>query len=154
MPTAKPHRTTCNNDSRISRRHLSVVLHHFSKLNSLLHKVSRHIGAAILLLIASTMTAHAVGVGSGWGTITQLNIPADGSMVKIWFSQPIVNPAGCTGGEFYIRELDNSVASNRFLSAILTAFTAKKNVSFWIEGCTQNPWWGKTRPQLYDVYMK
>lgn len=121
-------------------------------LNLTMKKLCRILVAIFLLL--SVVKVHAVGTGSGWGTITQVNIPASGGMVRFSFSQPIVNPAVCEGTDFYVRELDNSVASSRYLSAILTAYTAQKEVSFWIEGCTQGQWWGKTRPQPDDIYMR
>lgn len=106
--------------------------------------------AGALLLGAAPAWAGAL---SGYGYITEINMPADGNMIRIRFSEAIQNPDGCGGAEFYIRELGTSAGSNRFVATLLTAYTAKKRVQFWISGCTQNQWWSATRPQLYDVYV-
>ena len=109
----------------------------------------------IILLITAIFTFSAnAGQASSYGKITNFHTRADGLMLKIDFSETIVNPGNCEGAGFYIAELDDSPASQRFYSAILTAFTAKKSVQFWISGCTQNQWWGKTRPRIYDIYIQ
>lgn len=94
------------------------------------------------------------GAGSGWGRITELYMTADGLLLRIRFSRPVENPDGCEGAEFYVRELDESVGSDRFFRAVLAAHTAGRDVEFWVSGCSQSPWWGKTRPQVYDIYIR
>ncbi len=94
------------------------------------------------------------GEGSGIGKITLLHIDAAGTQVRVNFSQPIKNPDNCQKTEFYMHELDDSPGSDRFLSALLAAYAAQKNVSFWIEGCTKRGYWGATRPTLHDMYMR
>jgi hypothetical protein len=98
--------------------------------------------------------AYADGnAGSNWGTITELYVDAKVSVMRVNFSRAIVNPASCEGGDFYVRELDDSPASDRFLKVVLEAHLANKKVEFWIDGCTKARWWGKTRPQIYDIYI-
>ena len=63
-----------------------------------------------VLLLFSAAEVNAAGVGSGWGKITQLHIRANGTVLMFRFSQPIVNPTVCEGGEFYIRELNDTPA--------------------------------------------
>jgi hypothetical protein len=59
------------------------------------------------------------------------------------FSRDVVNSANCEGADFYVRELDDSAASDRFLRVVLAAHLASKKVKFWINGCTKAKWWGK-----------
>ena len=97
------------------------------------------------------------GQGSGWGEIQEVYINGEGTVVRLRFSKPIVNPDVCGGtgnAEFYIRELDETKGSNRFLSSVLAAHTAKKTVNFWVDGCSQWEWWGKKRPKINDIYIK
>ena len=69
------------------------------------------------------------------------------------FSRDVVNPANCEGADFYVRELDDSATGDRFLRVVLAAHLANKKVKFWINGCTKGEVVGKTRPQIYDVYI-
>ncbi len=93
------------------------------------------------------------GIGSGNGKITQLYINATGTLVRVKFSQPIKNPGNCPRSEFYIRDLYDNSGSDRFLSALLAAYTAQKNVSFWVDGCTERNYWGGTWPRIHDIHM-
>ena len=90
---------------------------------------------------------------SGYGKITELYLNHVGGFVRIRFSQPIANPDGCQGEEYYIAELDDTVGSNRFYSALLSAYASQKKVKFWLNGCTTNAYWQKTRIKIYDIYM-
>ncbi|MCW2404415.1 hypothetical protein M2336_001044 [Sphingobium sp. B1D7B] len=92
------------------------------------------------------------GATSGYGKITQINVDAGGSAMRVEFDQPIVNPDGCGGADFYIVEL-NSAGKDRFMSTVLSAFMAGKSVSFWISGCTTGAYWGATRPLMSDIYV-
>jgi len=103
-----------------------------------------------LLLISSSIFA---AEGSGVGKIKELYIDAQGTFVRLQFSQPIKNPENCQKAVFYMLELDDSPGSNRYLSSVLAAYMAQKNVSFWINGCTKKSYWGGTQPQLHDIYM-
>lgn len=94
------------------------------------------------------------GAGSLWGTITEVNINAEGTVLRVRFSNPIVNPSNCEGHDFYIRELDDSMASDRFVRMVMAALLANAEVEFWIDGCTKSRWWGKTQPQIYDIYVR
>lgn len=105
----------------------------------------------LLLLVGSSTNA---GVTSGTGTIKMVNIRADGTVMRIDFSQPIQNPDGCGAAEFYVRELGTDAGSNRFVAAVLSAYMANRQVSFFISGCTQNPYWGATRPMPFDIYIR
>jgi hypothetical protein len=110
--------------------------------------------ALIMFAMLPSMVAYASGdEGSNWGRMTEVYVSGDGHVMRVRFSRPIVNPAGCEGADFYVRELDDSVASDRFLRAVLAAHLAGRKVEFWITGCTKSRWWGKTRPQIYDVYI-
>ena len=108
-----------------------------------------------VLIIAGIIpaAAHAEGIGSNWGKITEVYVDAKVSVVRLRFSRPIVNPAGCEGADFYALELGDSAASDRFLRIVLAAHLANRKVKFWIDGCTKSQWWGKTRPQIYDIYI-
>jgi hypothetical protein len=46
-----------------------------------------------------------------------------------------------------------STGADRFLKALLAAHLAGRKVKFWIDGCTRQQWWGKTRPLIYDIYI-
>lgn len=107
----------------------------------------------LLFAVLVPLVAYA-GQISGVGTIQRLNVPADGSFVRIDFSEPIVNPDGCGGADFYIRELDNTPGSQRFMAAVMSAFIAQKPVAFWIAGCTDKVHWGTTRPKVFDIYIE
>lgn len=107
----------------------------------------------LLLSLIFISTSIFAGEGSGTGKITELYVDAKGTIVRIKFSQPTKNPHSCQKAEFYMIELDGGPGSSRYLSALLTAYTAQKNVSFWIHGCTRGSYWGGTRPQLHDIYM-
>jgi hypothetical protein len=112
--------------------------------------------ATVLALVAPTSPralSDDSGAGSGWGRITEVYVDAQGSVLRLQFSGDIVNPAGCEGGDFYVRELDDSVASDRFLRIVMAAHLAGRKVKFWIDGCSESRWWGKTRPQIYDIYI-
>jgi hypothetical protein len=110
-----------------------------------------------MLLIAAILPSAAPradgDAGSNWGKITEFYVDAKGSVMVLHFSRDIVNPANCEGADVYVRELDDSVASDRFLRVALAAHLANRKVKFWIEGCTKAKWWGKTRPQIYDIYI-
>ena len=108
------------------------------------------LGAPILQLAAADAEGEA---GSGWGKITEVYVDAEVSVLRLQFSRAIVNPANCEGGDFYVRELDDSTASDSFLRAVLAAHLANRRVKFWVSGCTKSRWWGKTRPQIYDIYI-
>jgi len=112
-------------------------------------KVFKLLMITIILLGSQLTTA---GEMSGLGTITGINMPASGEMIRINFSLPFKNPSNCTGSDMYIKEITND-ASNRFVSTVLAAYMAKKQVEFWIDGCTTKTWWGKTQPQIYDIYI-
>jgi len=116
----------------------------------------RQLVLIVTVLIAAILrsaVAHADGDASNWGMITKLYVDAKVTVMRVDFSRAIINPANCEGGDFYIRELDDSAASERFLQAVLGAHLANKKVEFWIDGCTKAKWWGKTRPQIYDIYI-
>lgn len=91
--------------------------------------------------------------GSGWGKITEVYVDAGVTVLRLQFSESIVNPGKCEGADFYVRELDDSIASDRFLRVVLAAHLAGRKVKFWIDGCSKSRWWGKTRPQIYDIYI-
>jgi hypothetical protein len=107
----------------------------------------------IYLLLFSGITS--AGVGSGAGTIDQLYTKADGSMVRVLFSNGIKNPdpGSCPDNRWYIVELDSSAGSNRFYSTLLAAYMAKKSVSFWVDGCTTETYWSTRSPTITDIYM-
>jgi hypothetical protein len=108
----------------------------------------------VIAAIANPGPALAEGdAGSGWGRITEVYVDAAGTLLRVQFSGKIVNPGGCEGADFYVRELDDSVASDRFLRVVLAAHLADRRVKFWIDGCSKAQWWGKTRPQIYDIYV-
>lgn len=114
----------------------------------------------MLLLIALSLVATAApraagvgGDGSNWGRMTEVYVDAKGSVLRVQFSRPVVNPSGCEGGDFYMLELDDSPGADRFLKALLAAHLAGRKVKFWIDGCTKQQWWGKTRPLIYDIYI-
>lgn len=108
----------------------------------------------VLFTMLPSMVAYASGdEGSNWGRMTEVYVSGDGRVMRVRFSRPIVNPAGCEGADFYVRELDDSVASDRFLKTVLAAHLAGRKVEFWITGCTKLRWWGKTRPQIFDIYI-
>lgn len=114
-----------------------------------------HLVLAAMLIVAGISPAIAAdeGDGSNWGTIKQLYVDAAGTVLRIDFSRDVVNPSGCEGGDFYVRELDGSPASERFMKTVVAAHLANKKVKFWVEGCTKARWWGKTRPQIIDIYI-
>lgn len=118
--------------------------------------VRQFIVIAVLIIagILRPAAARAEGDGgSNWGKITEFYVDAKGSVMRLQFSRPVVNPANCEGADFYVLELDNSAASDRFLRVVLAAHLANQKVKFWIDGCTKAKWWGKTRPQIYDIYI-
>jgi hypothetical protein len=93
------------------------------------------------------------GAGSGWGKIREVYVDAEGAVVRLQFSGKVVNPGGCEGGDFYVRELDDTMASDRFLRVLMAAHLARRKVKFWVDGCSKSRWWGKTRPQIIDIYI-
>ncbi|NQY33696.1 MAG: hypothetical protein HRT37_01750 [Alteromonadaceae bacterium] len=105
----------------------------------------------VLLIFAFSTQA---GERSDWGTITEFYVIGDGSAVRIRFSEAIVNPEGCTGTEYYMRELDETSGSNRFFSTLLAAYSSKAQVNIFISGCTSINWWGKTRPHMHEISVK
>ena len=106
---------------------------------------------SILFMFSTSLFAGSPGP-SGWGKMTEVYVTADGSIVRIRFDQPI-NQYNCGAGVFYVRELD-SPNSDRFLSTLLSAFAAGREVNFWIDSCTSSAWWGNTRPQPHDIYVR
>ena len=108
---------------------------------------------ALILACGCASPAEDGDAGSGWGKITELYVDAKVSVLRLDFSQPIVNPAKCEGADFYVLELDDSVASDRFLRTVVDAYLADREVKFWIDGCSKSQWWGKTRPQIFDIYI-
>jgi len=116
----------------------------------------RQFNVIIVLIVAGIFpvdTSQAEGNGSNWGKITEVYVDANVSVMRLQFSRPIVNPAGCEGADFYVLELDTSAAHDRFLRIVLATHLADRKVKFWIDGCTKSKWWGKTRPQIYDIYI-
>ena len=99
------------------------------------------------------MAAGAEGDGSNWGTITEFYVDAKMTAMRLTFSRDVINPSNCEGGDFYMLELDDSPASERFVRVALAAHLANRKVKFWVEGCTKKKWWGKTRPLIYDIYI-
>ena len=109
-----------------------------------------------LIFILAMVMANAVfaGAPSGNGKITELYINAKGTLVRIQFSEGIINPSDCQEDSFYMIELDQSNGDSRFLASLVAAYAAQSTVSFWIHGCTANPYWGGTQPRLTDIYMR
>ncbi|GLQ76324.1 hypothetical protein [Vibrio penaeicida] len=114
-------------------------------------KVIKFILLSVIVLIPSL--SFAAGVTSDKGQVKLINVQREGNFVRVDFSQPIKNPGNCEGASFYIAELSDSSGSNRFYSALLTAYTSKSTVSFWVSGCTKQKYWGQTRPAIFDIYM-
>ena len=109
----------------------------------------------LALIVLMTVSGYVfAGASSGNGAISQLYVNARGTIVRVHFSAPIVNPDGCQKAEFYMLELDDSNSSSRYVAALLSAYTAEKTVQFWISGCTTGQYWGGTRPKLHDIYLK
>lgn len=109
----------------------------------------------VLALFTLFYTKNSVaGKLSQQGQITELYLNNLGNFVRVKFSQTIVNPDNCLGEEFYIVELNDTAGSNRFYSSLLAAYMSGKTVEFWISGCTNDTYWSKTRPKLYDMYLK
>jgi hypothetical protein len=113
---------------------------------------------SVLTVVASLLIGGtaAAGAWSKKGTINVVRLPGSGDSIRIDFSEDIVQPDEdnpCGGAEYYIRELDETAGSSRFVSAVLAAFLAGKQVSFWIKNCTTNAHWGSTRPQPADIYI-
>ena len=115
----------------------------------------RHLILTAVLAIAgiTPSVAEDDGDGSNWGKIVEVYVDAAGTVMRLDFSREVVNPSGCEGGDFYIRELDNSPASERFVRTVVAAHLANRKVKFWVQGCSKARWWGKTRPQIIDVYI-
>ena len=115
----------------------------------------RYLMLIAMLAVTGAMPIRAAdeGDGSNWGTIEQLYVDAAGTVLRIDFSRDVVNPSGCQGGDFYVRELDGSPASDRFVKTVVAAQLADRKVKFWVEGCSKAQWWGKTRPQIIDIYI-
>lgn len=109
--------------------------------------------AAILPSAAPRAEIDEIDAGTNWGRITQFYVDAKATVMVLQFSRAVVNPMNCEGADFYVRELDDSAASDRFLRTVLAAHLANRKVKFWIEGCTKEKWWGKTRPQIQDIYI-
>ena len=109
--------------------------------------------AMLAIAGATSIRAADEGDGSNWGTIEQLYVDAAGTVLRIDFSRDVVNPSHCEGGDFYVRELDNSPASDRFVKTVVAAQLADRKVKFWVEGCSRAQWWGKNRPQIIDIYI-
>jgi hypothetical protein len=110
----------------------------------------RHFILMTVLILAGIPQAGASaeeGDGSNWGKITAVYVDAKGSVLRVVFSRPVVNPSGCEGGDFYVRELDDSAASDRFVKTVLAAHLANREVEFWVYGCTKSRWWGKFMPK-------
>jgi len=107
---------------------------------------------SIVLFLISTLAYS--GAGSGVGKIELLYVKPNANWMKIHFSREIVNPNGCEKTGFYIVELDDSKASDRFYSALLAAYAAQKDIHFWISGCSSVKPWGGNRPKVYDIYMQ
>ena len=103
------------------------------------------------MLYANYSVAGAI---SKQGQITELYLNHTGKFARVRFSQPIVNPENCSGEDYYIVELNDTAGSNRFYSSLLAAYMSGKTVEFWISGCTSGTYWSKTRPKLFDIYMK
>jgi hypothetical protein len=112
------------------------------------------IATVVIAGILQSAATYADGEdGSNWGTITEFYVDARGSVMRLDFSRAIVNPGNCEGADFYVRELDDSAASDRFLRVVLAAHLANRKAKFWINGCTTAKWWGKTRPHITDIYI-
>jgi hypothetical protein len=107
---------------------------------------------AFLSILPSLVSA--AGSSSGWGTISEFYVSGNGAVIRIRFSEEIINPGECGAGEFYMKELDDSAGSNRFYSAMLAAYSSKKQVQFWVLGCTDIAWWGNTRPVIHEVSIR
>ena len=114
------------------------------------------IAIPIFMIVAAcgAPVSDADEAGSDWGKITELYVDAEVTVLRVRFSRDVVNPAGCEGADFYIRELDGSAASEQFLRIVVAAHLAERSVEFWINGCTQAQWWGMTRPHIYDIYIR
>ena len=117
--------------------------------------VVRHhyLGALGAVLSWLPLSAGAEGDGSNWGRITEFYVDAKMTVMKLQFSRPAINPGNCEAGDFYMLELDGSAASENFVRVVLAAHLANRKVKFWVDGCTKERWWGKTRPLIRDIYI-
>lgn len=115
----------------------------------------RHCIVMAMIVLAGVLdsAAHAQGDGSNWGKITEVYVDAKMSVMYVKFSREIVNPANCDAADFYMRELDGSEASDRFVRVVLAAHLANRKVKFWVDGCTKSQWWAKTHPVIHDIYI-
>lgn len=109
--------------------------------------------SVLVCAAAAGMAAQAEGDGSNWGKITEFYVDAKMTVMRLTFSRTVINPSNCEGGDFYMLELDDSPASERFIRVVLAAHLANREVKFWVDGCTKQKWWGKTRPIIYDIYI-
>ena len=111
--------------------------------------------SSLLMISILTILPATAGEYSGTDGITELYVNATGSIARVRFSEkPMKNPNNCQRSDYYMIELNDSPGSSRFLSTLLTAYTAKSKVGFWINGCTDRRYWGGTQPKLYDIYMR
>ena len=115
----------------------------------LIGNLLRIISGTSLLIMSTSAIA---GESSGRVRITELYMPASGGLVRVRVDKPIVNPDQCGGSEFYIKEL-TAAQEDRFVSVVMSAFLAGKEVSFWISGCTTGSYWYATRPVMSDIYV-
>ncbi len=123
-------------------------------LRPILHGVAR---GWLMVAVASFVALPAVaesGAMSGDGYITEFYMNAQGNLLRVKFSLPIVNPGQCQNTEFYVAELDDTPGSTRFVAIMYSAYLEHKKVGFYIHECSKEQWWGATRPKLFDVYLR
>jgi len=116
--------------------------------------MNRQIKLLLLPVLLALSVNLFAGAGSGDGTITDLYVNAKGTMIRVHFSKPIVNPDGCDKADYYMLELDPADNNNPFVSFLLSAHVSQTTVWFWISGCTSGAYWGGTHPQLHEVFLK
>ena len=89
--------------------------------------------------------------------IEMINMPVHRQFIRIDLDREITYPSNynCDAGvtNKIIVPMDGTDKSNRFYTALLTAFSLNKYVKIWTTGCTEGKYWGTTFPKGYDVYV-
>lgn len=131
-----------------------MQLHFFAEVKKMVHATRRiWIAVFLFVLIACPMAPAMAGPGMVRGHITYVWTSPSGNALRIGLDQAIPFPGNCDMSDFLWIVLPNGVEGSRFVAAVMTAYSTKSVVNFWVSTCSTDKPWGGTHPVPDDIYV-
>lgn len=120
----------------------------------MLHRMGVMVKSMFLFVFIAFSSAPAMaGAGMVRGHITYVWTAPGGGALRIGLDQPINFPGNCQMNDFLWVVLPQGVEASRYVAAVMTAYSTKSEVNFWVSHCSTDQPWGGTHPVPDDIYV-